>query len=100
MRVVLLLLLAEAKHELIDVQMDMDRQTSNAIIQQERLEKIMEENVKLKKSNKQFEDDLDETRERLTDSMLVASQLTAEVRRQRERGRGREREGIRVTMFD
>ncbi len=100
MHVVLLLLLAEAKHELIDVQMDMDRQTNNAIIQQERLEKIMEENVKLKKSNKQFEDDLDETRERLTDSMLVASQLTAEVRRQRERGRGREREGIRVTMFD
>ncbi len=88
MRVVLLLLLAEAKHELIDVQMDMDRQTNNAIIQQERLEKIMEENVKLKKSNKQFEDDLDETRERLTDSMLVASQLTAEVRKQRERGRG------------
>ena len=83
-------ILAEAKHELLEVQMEMDRQTDNSNVQQERLDRATEENVRLKKSKKQLEDDLEEIRERLTDSMLGTSQLTAEVRRgetRREKGR-------------
>lgn len=74
-----LLFLAEAKQELMDVQTQMEHQTEEDESIKGRLQRVMEENIRLGTTKKQLEEDLDDIRDKLTESLLLSSQLSAEV---------------------
>ena len=74
------LCVADAKQDLLEVQTQMELQDRESHSLKDKLEQMTQERAKLTKSNKQLEEDLEETREKLQESMLLTSQLSADVR--------------------
>ena len=74
-----MLLLAEAKQDSLDMQLQTDQQTAEVITLKDKLHQATEGRTRLTTTHKQLEIEMEEMKEKLSESLLMTTQLSNEV---------------------